>query len=40
MVTCNFGTAQFEEGTIKCQKKNMSTIECGKNIVIYDVGTT
>ena len=29
-----FGTAQFEDSTIKCQKKKMSTTERGKCTVL------
>ena len=38
-VTCDIGTAQFENGIIKCEKKNMSTTECGKSMVKCDVST-
>ena len=38
-VKCDFDTAQFEDGTIKCQKKKKSITECGKNTVICDVDT-
>ena len=38
-VACDFDTAQFEDGTIKCQKKKKSITECGKNTVICDVDT-
>ena len=26
-VTCDFGTALYEDGTIKCEKKNKETTE-------------
>ena len=39
IVTCDIGTAQFENGIIKCEKKNMSTTECGKSMVKCDVST-
>ena len=29
-ITCNVGTAQCEDGTIKCEKKNKGTTKCGK----------
>ena len=37
-VTCDVGTAQYEDGIIKCEK-NKGTIECDKSIVTCDVGT-
>ena len=38
--TFDVGTAQCENGTIKCEKKNKGTTKCDKSIVICDVGTT
>ena len=40
IVTCNVGIVQFENYTIKCEKKNKGTTECDKSIVTCDVGTT
>ena len=37
-VTCNVGTAQCENKTIKCGKKK-GTTECDKSTVTCDVGT-
>ena len=37
-VTCDVGTAQYEDGIIKCEK-NKGTIECDKSIVTCDVDT-
>ena len=37
IVTCDVGTAQFEDSTIKYEKKNKGTIECDKNIVTCDI---
>ena len=39
-VTCDIGTAQYEDSIIKCEKKNKRTTECDKNTVTYDLGTT
>ena len=39
-VTFDVGTAQGDNGTVKCgRKKNKGTIECGKSTVICDAGT-
>ena len=38
-VICVVGTAQWEDDTIKCEKKNKEIIECDKNIVTCDVST-
>ena len=36
----DIGTAQCEDGTVKCEKKkNKGTTECDKRTVICDVGT-
>ena len=37
-VTCDIGTAQCEDGTVKCEKKNKGTTKCEKKTVTYDVG--
>ena len=37
-ITCNIGTAQCENNTIKCEKKG--TIKCDKSTVTCNVGTT
>ena len=37
---CDVGTTQYQDGTIKCEKKKKKgTIECEKSIVICDVST-
>ena len=38
-VICDVGAAQFEDGTIKCEKKNKRTTECDKSTVTCDVST-
>ena len=38
-ITCDVGTAQYEDEIIKCEK-NKGTIECDKSIVTCDAGTT
>ena len=40
IVTCDVGTIQREDGTIKWEKKNKGTTECNKSTVTYDVRTT
>ena len=35
--TCHVGTAQFEDDTIKCEKKILSTTECDKSTIKCDV---
>ena len=38
-VTCDVGTEQYEDGTVKCEKKiNKRTIKCDKSTVTCDVG--
>ena len=37
IVTCNVGTAQYKDGTVKCKKK--TTTKCNESIVKCDVGT-
>ena len=39
IVTCDVGTAQSDNGTIKCEKKNKETTEYDKSTVKYNVGT-
>ena len=39
IVTFDVGTAQCEDGTIKCEKKNKGTTECDKRTVTCDIGT-
>ena len=39
-VTYDFGTAQFEDGTIKCKKNNTSSTEYGKSTVMCNVDIT
>ena len=38
-VTCDVGTAQYEDGTIKCEKKKKEITEYNKSTVTCDVGT-
>ena len=38
-VTCDVGTAQYEDRTIKCEKKSKWTIKCEKRTVTCDIGT-
>ena len=38
-VTCDIGTAQCVDDTIKCEKKNKGTTECNKSTITCDVGT-
>ena len=37
-VTCDIGTAQYEDVTVKCEKKNKGTTKCKKRTIICDVG--
>ena len=39
IVTCNVATAQWENRTVKCEKKNKGTTECDKRTITCDVGT-
>ena len=36
-ITYDVGTAQFEDGTIKYEKKNKGITECDKSTITYDV---
>ena len=38
IVTCDVGTTQCEDSTIKCEKKK-GTIKCDKSTVTCDIGT-
>ena len=38
-INCDVGNSWFDNGTIKCEKKNNGTTECDKSRVICDVGT-
>ena len=38
--TCDVGTTQCKDSTLKCEKKNKGTTECDKSTVTSDVGTT
>ena len=38
-VTCDTGIAQYEDGTVKCQKTKKWITKCDKNTVKCDVGT-
>ena len=40
IVTCDVGTAQCEDETIKCEKKNKGITKCDKSTVTCDVGAT
>ena len=39
IVTCDVGTAQCEDGTVKYKKTNKETTKCEKIIVTSDIGT-
>ena len=39
IVKCNIGTAQCDNGTVKCEEKKKETTKCDKRIVKCDVGT-
>ena len=39
IVTCDVRTAQYENETIKCEKKKKRTANCDKRTIIYDVAT-
>ena len=39
IVTYDVGTAQCEDGSVKCEKKNKETTKCDKSIVICEVRT-
>ena len=39
-VTYDVGTAQCEDRTVKCEKKNKGTTECDKRTVTCNIGTT
>ena len=39
IVTFDVGTAQYEDDTIKCEKKNKRTTKCDKSTVTCDIGT-
>ena len=38
-VTCDVGTAQYEDETVKCEKKIKKTTKCNKRIVTCDIRT-
>ena len=38
-VTCDVGLAQYEDETVKCEKKIKGTTECDKRTITCDVGT-
>ena len=38
-VTCDVGTAQWEDETVKCEEKNRKITECDIRTVKCDVGT-
>ena len=40
IVTCDIGTAQCKDETVKCEKKSKGTAKSEKRTVTYDVGTT
>ena len=37
-VICNARTTQCEDGTVKCEKKSMGTIQCDKRTLRCDIG--
>ena len=37
-VTCDVDTAQYDDRTVKCEKKNKGTTKCGKSTFISNVG--
>ena len=39
-ITCDVETAQYEDGTVKCEKKVREPPNVTKKIIICDVGTT
>ena len=36
-VTFDIGTAQYEDETVKCEKRNKGTTKCDKRVVTYNV---
>ena len=38
-ITCDVETAQYEDETVKCEKKNKGITKCDKSIVTCDAGT-
>ena len=38
-VTCDVGTAQCEDETVKYEEKSKGTTKCEKRTVTFDVGT-
>ena len=38
-VTCDVRTAQYEDQTVKCEKKNKGTTKCKKRTITCDIGT-
>ena len=38
-VTCDVGTAQCKDGTVKCEKKIRGTTKCEKRTVTCNIGT-
>ena len=36
---CDIGTAQYEDKTVKCEKKSKGTIKCEKRTVTCDIET-
>ena len=39
MVRCDIGTVQYDDGTVKCEKKKQGTTEYEKITIKSDVGT-
>ena len=39
IITCDVGTTQYKDGTIKCEEKSKGTTQREKRTVTYDVGT-
>ena len=38
-ITCDVSTTQYEDGTIKCEKKNKKTTEYDKSTVTCNIST-
>ena len=35
-ITCDVGITQYEDGTVKCEKKNKGTTQCNKRTITCD----
>ena len=38
-VTCDVGTAKYEDETVNCEKKSKGTTKCEKITITCDIGT-